>query len=442
MKKWLIFFVGGVLFFNHFALAQQDISDAIGQFNNKKYKEAYEILSKESNSNNPKALFYIGVMLDKGLGTSIDQESANKALLKSSELGNLAARLYLTEKGAVDIGPNYLDELTKLRLSLRQEMKDKGTKFDSMDEPELRYRLSDRSELTDKYFETNKKIELWAEDEPLKATFIGSNAWQVGDALLYLYVDKKSNPEHSLIRDWHTKYLVAGSWAYFIPHSQSSYRGTFSLVFASKKNYDEKCYFFGGVESDQAINYERLFKSCYVMIFHKKENAEEKLIASVVFANFETAGLAYQGLAKSIDRKGKNLVVFQKMFLGLIIFIAGFFILKKVILVTREASKKATKEIKSNISNIKSNINESRIKRKFEDTVVEETIKQQIRENNRVEEEIDKAIIKEVVKREVENNNSIDLTKLKEDIIVALKDGNYDKVKELTELVEKISKLN
>lgn len=443
MNKWLRIFAGIVLFFTHLAFAQQDISDAIGKFNNKKYQEAYQVLNKESNSNDAKGLFYRGVMLDNGLGTSIDQESANKVLFQSSELGNLAARFYLAEKGVTDIAPKNLDKLTKMRLSFRQKMKDKGMKFNSWnDEPAYpNYWNKEDEELYDTYSEVNRKIERWAEDEALKATFIGSNKWQVGDAIIFLNVDKKANPEHSWDSDWHTKYLVDGSWNYFIPHSSKSQGGSFSLSFDSKRNYENSCDFFKEVESDDLIDYERLFKECYVKIFLKEESFESKLIGSVVFVNFEAAGLAYQNIGKGIDQSGKDKVLFLRVLIGLLVFVIGFFILKKVIMVTKKASKQAAAMLKDNISNVQDNINENRIKRKFENTVVEETIKQQIKENNRVEEEIDKAIIKEVIKREVKGNSSIDLTKLKQDIAVALKDGQYDKVKELTDLAERIDKL-
>ena len=424
---------GIVLFFTHLAFAQQDISDAIGKFNNQKYQEAYQALSKEGNPNDARGLFYKGIMLDKGLGTPIDQQSANEVLFRSSELGNLAARFYLANKGVTDIAPKDLAKLSKTRLSLRQKMKDRGMKFHSWnDEPEYPdYWNKEYKELYDNYSEVNRKIARWAEDEALEATFIGNNKWQVGDAIIYLYVDKKANPEHSWESDWHTKYLVEGSWSYFIPHSSKSQNGSLSLSFYSKRNYENDCQFFKEVESDDIVNYERLFKSCYI----------RELIGSVAFANFETAGLAYQNIARSIDQKGKNEILFMKIFVGLIIFIVGFFILKKVILATKKTSKQAAKKLKENIYNVQENLNENRIKRKFQDTVVEETVKQQIKENNRVEEEIDKAIIKEVVKREVEGNSSIDLTKLKQDIALALKDGEYDKVKELTDLAEKINKL-
>lgn len=434
---------GIVLFFTHLAFAQQDISDAIGKFNNQKYQEAYQALSEEGNPNDASGLFYKGIMLDKGLGTPIDQQSANEVLFRSSEQGNLAARFYLANKGVTDIAPKDLAKLTKTRLSLREKMKDKGMKFYSWnDEPEYPdYWNKEYKELYDTYSEVNRKIERWAEDEALEATFIGNNKWQVGDAILYLYVDKKANPEHSWDSDWHTKYLVEGSWNYFIPHYPKSQNGSFSLSFHSKRNYENDCQFFKEVESDDVVNYERLFKSCYIQIFKKKENTERELIGSVAFVNFETAGLAYQKIARSIDQKGKNEILFMRIFVGLIIFVVGFFILKKVIMVTKKTSKRAAKKLKENISNVQENLNENRIKRKFQDAVVEETVKQQIKENNRVEEEIDKAIIKEVVKREVEGNSSIDLTKLKQDIAVALKDGEYDKVKELTDLAEKINKL-
>lgn len=445
MSKWLKIFAGQVLFLTHWTFAQQDISDAIGKFNSKKYQEAYQALSKEGNPNDANALFYKGIMLDKGLGTSIDQESANKVLFRSSELGNLAPRFYLANKGVTNIAPKGLDKLNKMRLSHRQKMKDKGVKFYSwIDEPDYSnysYMNEKHQQLIDTYMEVNEKIERWAEDEALEATFVGDNKWQVGDAIIYLYVNKKENPEHSWESDRHTKYLVYGSWSYFIPESPKSQNGSWSIKFHSKRNYENDCLFFKEVESDDIINYERLFKSCYIKIFTKKENSEEEFIGSVAFVNFETAGLDYQNIARRIDKRGKSQVLLMKLFVGLIIFIVVFFILKKVILITRKMSKQAARKLKTNIYNIQENLNENRIKRKFQDTVVEETVKQQIKDNSRVEEEIDKAIIKEVVKREVGGNSSIDLTKLKQDIAAALKDGKYDKVKELTDLAEKINKL-
>lgn len=442
MNNWLRGFVGAALLFNHFASAQQSIADGIDKFKNKKYSEAYEILSMADHSRNPVALYYLGVMLDKGLGTTSDKDSATKALLESSNMGNLSSRIYLAESGASVFGSTKLDQLVNEKASLKEKMKNKGMKFYSWnDEPKYPDYWDKNKALYEQYSEIESKINDWAESNALEATYAANNMWKVGDTILYLAIDKKANPDHSWDSDWHTKYLVEGSWSYFIPHSSKSQDGSFSLSFHSKRNYENSCDFFKEIESDNIINYERLFKECYVKLFSKTENSESKLIGSVAFKDFEAAGEAYQNFARSIDTIGKREVIFLKLFIGLSILVVGFFILKKVISITKKATNQATEKLKNNISNAQDNIKESRLKRKFEDTVVEETVKQQIKENTRVEEEIDKAIINEVVKREVEGNSSIDLTKLKQDIAVALKDGQYDKVKELTDLAEKIDKL-
>lgn len=123
--------------------------------------------------------------------------------------------------------------------------------------------------------------------------------------------------------------------------------------------------------------------------------------------------------------------------LGLLFLIAVVFLIRKFIPVVKVMSKQAAEKLKIIISNTLINLKKVRLKRRFEDKVVEEIIKQKIKAKVKAEAEIDNAF-----KNNGTSASSIDLTKLKQDISTALKNGEYDKAKELTDLAEKLEKLN
>lgn len=123
--------------------------------------------------------------------------------------------------------------------------------------------------------------------------------------------------------------------------------------------------------------------------------------------------------------------------IGIFFFITVCFIIKKYIPVFKVAIKQAAQKFQNKTSKIKHNLNESRLKRKVQDTVIKEVVKQKIKDKVGIESNIDKHLdIKDA------GNSLINLTKLKQDISIALGNGEYDKAKELTDLAEKLEKLN
>lgn len=440
MNMWFRVFGVTIILFSRVSLAQQSVSEGIDEFNKSNYPDAYRILSQNEYSNDSRALYYLGVMLDQGLGTTINSDAATKALLKSSNMGNFASRIYLAESEASVIGPEKLEQLVYEKSAIKQRMKDNGMKFFSfVDEPEFPSDLDKKNlELYETYHKLESQINDFSENEASQATYIGNDLWQVGDVNFYLTITKKENPEFSLFNSIQPKYIVSGEWDYSAISSMKKQGVTLSLSFKSKRNYENKCLFFKDISSNYAIDYEKLFKECYVNIFVKKENSDSKFIGSIKFLNYETAGKAYQDTVKSIAESGSMEANIARFFIGLVALFVCFFILKVVISII----KKAKEKIRENIANVQDGMIESRLKRKMEDSIIEETAKHAIKEKSRVEEEIDKAIIRAVVNKKVENNSDIDLTQLKQDITIALKNGEYDKVKELTELAEKLHNLN
>lgn len=123
--------------------------------------------------------------------------------------------------------------------------------------------------------------------------------------------------------------------------------------------------------------------------------------------------------------------------IGISFFIAVYFIIKKYIPIFKVAIKRAAQKFQKSASKIKGNLNESRLKRKVQDTVIKEVVKQKIRSNVGIKSNVDKYLdIKGA------GNSSINLTKLKQDINIALDNGEYGKAKELADLAEMIEKLN
>ncbi|MBH0092841.1 hypothetical protein [Pseudoalteromonas sp. SCQQ13] len=123
--------------------------------------------------------------------------------------------------------------------------------------------------------------------------------------------------------------------------------------------------------------------------------------------------------------------------IGISFFITVFFIIKKYIPVFKVAIKQAAQKFQKSTSKIKGNLNESRLKRKVQDTVIKEVVKQKIRNKVGTKSNVHKHLDSKDA-----GSSSINLTKLKQDISIALENGEYDKAKELTNLAEKLSKLN
>lgn len=443
-------FFATFLFFSYVAIAQQETEGEIINFQDVKVIELLKGLNDENDSE-ASHLLYLGIILNEGLGAEVDKDSANNALIRSSELGSLAARLYMVQNGATIVAPNDFKELTEYIAVVRNEMKNLGMKFyRNSNEPEYPDSWNESHlEIYNLYSKLDKSLDKLLEEKALKAKFIGENKWQVGDAFLHLSIDKEENPDYSSISDSPSKYVLVGSWDYSIPHKSTTDNNVLSMSFVSKINHENDCNFFERRNSDNAINYEKLFEHCYVKILLKKDELDEEIVASIEFENYKAAGLAYQNFAKSIDEQANIESIFFKYSVYFVLLIFIYFSLRKIIpiirdgmLVANKSSKKVAGKLKENLDDFQSSINEKRVKRKIEDIIFEEVIKQEIKNKCKADSEIGEEFIREIVKREVGSDNLIDLTQLKEDIAQALKNGDYDKVKELTDLAEKIKNIN
>lgn len=119
--------------------------------------------------------------------------------------------------------------------------------------------------------------------------------------------------------------------------------------------------------------------------------------------------------------------------ISLALLSATFFTIRKHAAVVKDKVKELSEKLKIKLFNLRSDINKQVLKKKYE----KEVVRQKIKEKVRAEVQANK-----VAKNNDVNTSAIDLSKLKQDIDMALKNGDYNKVKELTDLAEKLSKLN
>ena len=119
--------------------------------------------------------------------------------------------------------------------------------------------------------------------------------------------------------------------------------------------------------------------------------------------------------------------------LSLSLLVASFFTIRKHAPVAKDKIKELAEKLKIKIFNFRSYINKKMLKQKYEKELVRQNIKEKVRT--------------EVQANNVAKNNdvspsAIDLSKLKQEIAIALKNDDYNKVKELIDLAEKLDKLN
>ena len=119
--------------------------------------------------------------------------------------------------------------------------------------------------------------------------------------------------------------------------------------------------------------------------------------------------------------------------ISLALLSATFFTIRKHSAVVQDKVKELAEKLKIKLFNFRSDINKKVLKKKYE----KEVVRQKIKEKVRAEVQANK-----VTKNNDVNTSTIDLSKLKQDIDMALKNGDYNKVKELTDLAEKLTRLN
>jgi TPR repeat protein len=90
LKKTLliVFFILGVFFTNTVACANPSLQEGLNAYNNKNYKEAYNIFSILSQEGNSQAQYILGSMYLDGIGVKKDYKKAYELFMQSAKQNN------------------------------------------------------------------------------------------------------------------------------------------------------------------------------------------------------------------------------------------------------------------------------------------------------------------------------------------------------------------